>query len=194
MATADQHLLVGMPTASYAPGARAAAYVRAMERLAEARRPEARTHVYLSAPPSLPAAYQLELTRGVRKALPDGVHCQMFSDAFQGRDDYLRRWPSFTRKLNALVLVGRQPRNAENRVTIGPTARAEVRRMLCLGRPVLLYTRRHGLVPLVDCSPIRPAADDQDWRQLKVPGAWQRHAPTLSASLLALTPLTHRMG
>lgn len=179
------------PPKSYAPPARQRGYVTAMRRIAASREPGTPVRVYLSVPPLITERDNWEeRLKAVRTRLPRGVELLTYDTAFAGGDDYADRWEEFAQGLDGLVLIAPQKKPGGKVYRLGPTAREELRTVVAAGKPVLLFARTYGLVPVVDCLPNRVGPPHRARTKLTVPEAWDIKAPslTLQAALAALQP------
>lgn len=174
---------------SYASVERQAAYLRAMDKRAGRREPGRSMRVYVSAPPGLQGHKQWSRwLRAIRSALPDGLRSPSYRDVFSTEQDYESRWPTYSEGVDGLVLLGWRDNSSGSRIAVGPVAREELKAFVATGRPVLVFVRRFGLVPLVDCDPIKSDSGDSRLR-LQIPEGGSPQASTLAAALRALTPL-----
>ncbi|MEU1628248.1 hypothetical protein ABZ746_23535 [Streptomyces sp. NPDC020096] len=178
------------PIDSYASPARRRGYVAAMRRIAASRQPGQPVRIYFSVPPEFidrPNWEQrLDIVRGL---LPASVELLYFRTEFDPAADYFEQWPKLAETLDGLVLTGlrRKPhRTREQR--LGPVARNELISMVSTGKPVLLHSMDHGLVPVLDCQPERIGNEPHQRLKLTIPNGWSTEAPTLQAALAALCP------
>lgn len=179
------------PPKSYAPPARQRGYITAMRRIAASREPGTPVRVYLSAPPLITERDNWgERLKAVRTRLPRDIDLLTYGTAFAGGDDYVERWEEFAQGLDGLVLIAPQKKPGGKVYRLGPTARDELRTVVSAGKPVLLFARTYGLVPVVDCLPNRVGPPHRPRTKLTVPEAWDAKtpAPTLQAALGALHP------
>lgn len=178
------------PIDSYAASARRRGYVAAMRRIAADRQPGQPVRVYFSVPPEYLDRPNWEQRLDiVRSLLPAGVELLYFRTAFDPATDYSEQWPKLAETLDGLILTGlrRKPhRTREQR--LGPVARRELISMVGAGKPVLLHSMDHGLVPVLDCQPERIGNEPHQRLKLTIPNAWNTQAPTLQAALDALRP------
>ncbi|MEU7261669.1 hypothetical protein AB0B21_38610 [Streptomyces rimosus] len=177
------------PLTSYAPPARRRGYINAMQQIAADRAPAHRARVYFSVPPGLADRpnWQRRLD-SIRHSLPD-VELLDYRTAFDPDTDYYEQWEALAATLDGLVLTGlhrdkRRPREQ----TLGPIARQELITMVSTGRPVLLHSMEHGLVPVLDCRPKRIGREPHQRLRLTIPRDWAPSEPTLQAALTALDP------
>ncbi|MEU5421109.1 hypothetical protein [Streptomyces sp. NPDC020667] len=179
------------PPKSYAPPARQRGYITAMRRIAASREPGAPVRVYLSAPPLIAERDNWEdRVKAVRTRLPRGIDLLTYGTAFTGGEDYVERWEKFAQGLDGLVLIAPQKKPGGKVYRLGPTARDELRSVVAAGKPVLLFARTYGLVPVVDCLPNRVGPPHRPRTKLAVPEGWDAKTPppTLEAALAALRP------
>ncbi|MEU3464764.1 hypothetical protein ABZ721_33050 [Streptomyces sp. NPDC006733] len=180
------------PVDSYAPPARRRAFVQAMEQLVAERAPGAPVRVYVSTPPTvLSRPHWDRRFAAVRDSLPHGVDLLYYATAFPSDVDLAEAWPPFATTLDGLVVIGKRnkPGGMGPTLILGPVARIELRTVVAAGKPVLLHTMEHGLVPVLDCKPRRTGTVEGRQRlKLTIPGAWDPQAPTLTAALAALRP------
>ncbi|MGW9173793.1 hypothetical protein [Streptomyces decoyicus] len=180
---------------SFAGAERRAEYIRAMHELAEARQPGTKVRVYVSVPPDLHSSPVWSWRfRQIRKSLPANVRLPVFASVFgehsDGQRDYDRDWESYLQNIDGLVLVGYRPIKKLLQMRVGPVARRELRTVVATGRPVFVQAWDRGLVPLVDCNPVKTENPGQEGDQLglRVPPSWSPQAETLRAALAAVTP------
>ncbi|MFC5154110.1 hypothetical protein [Streptomyces amakusaensis] len=181
--------------ASFASDQRRDAYIRAMGRLEAGREPGGRVRVYIGAPSGITdrKGWRWRFTE-IRKALPADVRLPRFSTVFGDRSDgqreYERDWETYFAGLDGLVLVGYRSQSGLLRVRLGPVARRELLAVVPSGRPVFVHAWEMGLVPLVDCDPVKTVTgpEGKERLSLTIPPAWTPQAATLQAALAALTP------
>ncbi|WP_030019354.1 hypothetical protein [Streptomyces monomycini] len=177
------------PLTSYATPARRRGYINAMRQIAAVRAPGHRARVYFSVPPGLADRpnWQRRLD-SIRHGLPS-VELLDYRSAFNPDADYHEQWATLSDTLDGLVLTGlhrdkRRPREQ----TLGPIARQELITMVSAGRPVLLHSMEHGLVPVLDCRPKRVGQEPHQRLRLTIPRDWSPGEPTLQAALATLCP------
>ncbi|GGV51343.1 hypothetical protein [Streptomyces spectabilis] len=179
------------PAPSYAQPPRRRAYITGMHQLAAARQPGAPVRVYLSAPPAVQqrTGWPGRVDR-IHAALPDGTELLHYRDVFDPAADYFKQWPPIADTLDGLIVIGvhRDRRRDPREQTLGPVARQELIHIVGAGKPVLLHSTTHGLVPVLDCRPRRTGEDPHQRLRLTIPPAWSANEPTLHAALTALTP------
>ncbi|MFI2241178.1 hypothetical protein [Streptomyces chrestomyceticus] len=175
------------PITSYAPPARRRGFIKAMHQIA-ADRGGGPVRVYFSTPPGL--SDRPNWTRRLsilQRQLPDGVELLHYETAFDPVGDYFAQWPPLAATLDGLVLTGRRREERRTREhTLGPVARQELITMVSAGRPVLLHSMEHGLVPVLDCRPKRVGQEPRQRLRLTIPRGWSPSEPTLQAALHAL--------
>ena len=177
------------PIRSYAPPARRHGFVHAMRQLADTRQPGP-VRVYFSTPPDFPERpnWQRRLD-AVHAQLPQGVELLHYTNALTSKGTYAEAWPELADTLDGLVITGHRAKAGKTRILqIGPTGRHELITLVRAGKPVLLHSMEHGLVPVLDCQPKRTGNEPAQRLRLTIPRDWQSHAPTLQAALQALTP------
>ncbi|MEV4506656.1 hypothetical protein [Streptomyces klenkii] len=178
---------------SFAPPARQRGYIAAMRQLAESRTPGAPVRVYLSVPPLITERDNWEdRLKAVRTRLPRGVELLTYATAFADGADYASRWEAFAAGLDGLVVIAPQKKPGGKVHRLGPASRNELRTVVAAGKPVLLFARACGLVPVVDCRAGRIGPPHRLRTKLTVPAGWDARtpAPTLQAALAALKPTT----
>ncbi|KWT63891.1 hypothetical protein ADL21_00620 [Streptomyces albus subsp. albus] len=117
----------------------------------------------------------------------DGVELLHYETAFDPADDYFAQWSPLADTLDGLVLTGRRREERRTREhALGPVARQELITMVSAGRPVLLHSMEHGLVPVLDCRPKRIGHEPRQRLRLTIPRDWSPNEPTLQAALAAL--------
>ncbi|MEU2514719.1 hypothetical protein [Streptomyces syringium] len=176
---------------SFAPPARQRGYIAAMRQIAEDRAPGAPVRVYLSVPPLITERDNWEdRLKAVRNRLPHGIELLSYATAFADGPDYASRWETFAAGLDGLVVIAPQKKPGGKVYRLGPAARNELRTVVAAGKPVLLFARSCGLVPVVDCQAGRVGPPHRLRTKLTVPGGWDTKtpAPTLQAALAALSP------
>ncbi|WP_157840037.1 hypothetical protein [Streptomyces megasporus] len=146
--------------------------------------------VYFSAPPEYRTRPNWERRLDtVRQSLPDGAELLTYETAL-AHADYATEWPRLAEDIDGLIVTGMRPRSSKVRtVQLGPIARRELISVVPSGKPVLLHTMEHGLVPLLDCKPHRMGREPYQRLRLTVPKTWSPNAPTLQAALDALRPV-----
>ncbi|MFI1258936.1 hypothetical protein ACH4U6_34890 [Streptomyces netropsis] len=178
---------------SFAPPTRQRGYITAMRQLAANRPPGAPVRVYLSVPPLITERDNWEeRLKAVRTRLPHGVELLTYGTAFADGSDYASRWEEFAAGLDGLVVIAPQKKPGGKVYRLGPASRNELRTVVAAGKPVLLFARTCGLVPVVDCRAGRVGPPHRLRTKLTVPGGWDARtpAPTLQAALAALSPNT----
>ncbi|MFF5131015.1 hypothetical protein ACFY41_29340 [Streptomyces syringium] len=178
------------PLRTYAPPARRHAYVRAMRQIATQRQPGVPVRVYFSTPPELRARPNWDRRlHDLREALPSGVEILHYDTALGPDADYDTAWPQLAATVDGLVVAGLHPKSHKPRIhELGPVGRQELITVVPTGRPVLLHSIEHGLVPVVDCQPKRSGQEPHQRLRLTIPRDWAPDSPTLQAALDALRP------
>jgi hypothetical protein len=184
-----------MPVATFASDQRRAGYVRAMRQLEAGREPGERIRTYISVPGGIRdrKGWPWRL-KEIRKSLPQGVRLPRFPTVFgefsDGQRDYDRDWEEYFAGLDGLILVGYRSQSGPLRVKLGPLARRELLAVVPTGRPVFVHAWDKGLVPLVDCNPVKADTEKEGRERLNltIPPHWSPQADTLQAALAALTP------
>lgn len=187
------------PPTSYARPATRRGYVKAMETIAAERQPDTPVRVYVSVAPRIAERDNWpERLAALERCLPRGIELLTFADVFTDGDHYRDGWQEFAQSLDGLVLIapqkksngrGQPGRSVGGRVyRLGPAARDELRTVVAAGKPVLLFARRYGLVPVQDCRANRVIVGGRPQTKLTVPAGWDRMEPTLQAALKALRP------
>ncbi|MDP9607802.1 MULTISPECIES: hypothetical protein [Streptomyces] len=177
------------PLATYATAAQQRAYIAAMKKIRQSRKPGEPIRVYVCASPHIARRRQWEERLAkIRRRLP-GVQLVQFGDVFTP-ENYAEKWPQLSPTFDGMVVVGATKRGPEGRVyRLGEVARLEVIDIVKTGRPVLLHARRYGLVPFVDCK-IHRVGEERLRTKVTVPDGWdpRDYEPTLQAALRALRP------
>ncbi|WP_199546377.1 hypothetical protein [Streptomyces sp. N35] len=177
-----------VPLHSYASPTRRRNYVTAMHQLAATRTTDTPARVYFSAPPSFRERpnWDRRLTE-IRDALPHGVELLHYETALAAALSYDTAWQELAPTLDGLIVTGTRAKPGKTRIIqLGPTGRAELITMVAAGKPVLLHTIEHGLIPVVDCRPKRHGVEPHTRLRLTIPKDWQPLEPTLQAALDAL--------
>ncbi|NUL03315.1 hypothetical protein HRW07_08685 [Streptomyces lunaelactis] len=185
-----------MPVASFASDQRRAGYVRAMRQLEAGREPGKTVRTYVSVPGGIRdrKGWPWRL-KEIRKSLPQDIRLSRFPTIFgeysDGQRDYDRDWSEYFAGLDGLILVGYRSRSGPLRVRLGPLARRELLAVVPTGRPVFVHAWEKGLVPLVDCEPVKVDIEKEGRERLNltIPPAWSPQTDTLQAALAALTPM-----
>ncbi|MGW6016030.1 hypothetical protein [Streptomyces sp. NPDC055210] len=177
------------PLHSYASPARRHGFVKTMRQLADTRQPGP-VRVYVSTPPDYPERpnWQRRLT-SIREALPQNIELLHFNANLADKGAYREAWPELASSLDGLIVTGQRAKTGKTRIVqLGPIGRQELITIVGAGKPVLLHSMEHGLVPVLDCQPRRTGTDPHHRLRLTIPRDWQNDAPTLQAALAALTP------
>ncbi|MFE3413111.1 hypothetical protein ACFXMT_33760 [Streptomyces mirabilis] len=179
----------GDPLHSYAAPARRHSFVHAMRQLADTRQPGP-VRVYFSTPPDYPDRPNWQRRfDAVREALPQGVELLHYSADLANKGTYQDAWTDLANTLDGLVVAGQRAKAGKTRlIQLGPTGRRELITIVGAGKPVLLHSMEHGLVPVLDCQPKRTGTEPNYRLRLTIPRDWQGSAPTLQAALAALAP------
>ncbi|WP_307710772.1 hypothetical protein [Streptomyces sp. V1I6] len=153
-----------------------------MRRIADRRQPGP-VRVYIGAAPRM--IYQTRYFE--ESGIPAGVEYVTYATAF-GDHERPYDWSQIVDTIDALVIPCRPKKPGSAVHILGPTARLELRSLVA-HKPVLLYSRKFGLVPVIDClSQVLPPTDAPRLK-LTIPRAWNPScAPTLAAAVHAMTP------
>ncbi|GAA2359276.1 hypothetical protein GCM10010246_56650 [Streptomyces cuspidosporus] len=177
------------PLATYATAAQQRAYIAAMKKIRQARKPGEPVRVYVCASPHIARRRHWdERLAKIRHRLP-GVQLVQFDDVFTP-ENYTEKWPELSPTFDGMVVVGTPKRGLQGHVyRLGEVARLEVIDLVKTGRPVLLHARRYGLIPFVDCK-IHRVGENILRTKVTVPDGWDPsdYEPTLQAALRALRP------
>ncbi|MEU0031702.1 hypothetical protein [Streptomyces sp. NPDC006335] len=180
-----------IPPVTYATAAQQRAYIAAMGKIRDARKPSDSVRVYISVPPLIAQRPQwTQRLAKIRHRLP-GVELLQFGDLFTP-ENYAEQWQEISPTFDGLVVVGVAKRGPSSHVyRLGEVARLEVIDIVKTGRPVLLHARGLGLVPFVDCK-IHRVGNERLRTKVTVPAGWdpKDYEPTLQAALRALKPLS----
>jgi hypothetical protein len=178
-----------IPPVTYATAAQQRAYIAAMDKIRDARKPSDSVRVYISAPPLIAQRPQwTQRLAKIRHRLP-GVELLQFGDLFTP-ETYEKQWKEVSPTFDGLVVVGIAKRGPNSHVyRVGDVARLEVIDIVKTGRPVLFHARGLGLVPFVDCK-IHRVGKERLRMKVTVPAGWdpKDYEPTLQAALRALRP------
>ncbi|WP_445520978.1 hypothetical protein [Streptomyces sp. NEAU-174] len=177
------------PLTTYATAAQQRAYIAAMKKIRQSRKPGEPIRIYVSVSPHIARRRQWdERLAKIRHRLP-GAELLQFGDIFTP-ENYAEKWPQLSPTFDGMVVVGTTKRGPQGHVyRLGEVARLEVIDIVKTGRPVLLHARRYGLIPFVDCK-IHRVGEERLRTKVTVPDGWdpKDYEPTLQAALRALRP------